>query len=124
NSVIDLGGQAEQIFAQIGLKDALRATTVSQIQSLQGAIQGIEEKLKNKNSTLVSSNATENSQIIALRNQLQKANERYVQNNFKPEDARKIDSLQLALSKLNVGNPSSTGSDPKIIRQALIQQKL
>src|SRR5690606_20872244 len=30
----------------------------------------------------------------------------------------------LALSKLNVGNPSSTGSDPKIIRQALIQQKL
>src|SRR5690606_4579747 len=53
NSVIDLGGQAEQIFAQIGLKDALRATTVSQIQSLQGAIKGIEEKLKNKNSALV-----------------------------------------------------------------------
>src|SRR5690606_2882174 len=71
NSVIDLRSQAEQVFLQIGEKDALRAKTVSQIQSLQGAIAGIEEKLKNKNSTLVSTNTSENNRIITLRNQLQ-----------------------------------------------------
>src|SRR5690606_14626254 len=67
NSVIDLGNQAEQTFEQIGKKDALRAQTVSQIQSLQGAIRGIEEKLKGNNSTLVSANANENNKIISLR---------------------------------------------------------
>lgn len=126
NSVIDLGNQAEQTFEQIGEKDALRAKTVSDIQSLQGAIQGIEEKLKSSNSGLVSASANESKQVQVIRAQLQKANERYVTNNFKPEDARAIDSLQMALSRLNVSNPvrANTGTDPKLLRQTLNQQKL
>src|SRR5690554_1360885 len=126
NSVIDLGNQAEQTFEQIGEKDALRAKTVSEIQSLEGAIRGIEEKLKSSNAGLMSASANENKQAQAIRAQLQKANERYVANNFKPEDARVIDSLQMALSRLNASNPVSanTGTDPKLLRQTLNQQKL
>src|SRR5690606_29488163 len=56
--------------------------------------------------------------------QLQKANENYVTNNFKPEDARLIDSLQRALSVLNASNTGNTGSDPKLLRQTLLQQKM
>lgn len=126
NNVIDLGNQAEQTFTQIGEKDALRAKTVSEIQSLQGAIHGIEEKLKSSNTGLVSASASENKQAQAIRVQLQTANERYVANNFKPEDARMIDSLQLALSRLNASSPvrTTTSTDPKLLRQTLNQQKI
>src|SRR5690606_31967923 len=52
NSVINLTGQADGLYTQILQKDAQRATIVGEIQSLHGAIQGIENKLKNGNSDL------------------------------------------------------------------------
>src|SRR5690606_35294948 len=43
----------------------------------------------------------------------------------RPEDARKIDSLQSRLSKLIAStSSSSTGSDPRVLRQSLVQQKI
>lgn len=124
NSVINLSSQAEALYARINEKDAQRASVVGEIQSLQGAIQGIETKLKNGNAELASTSTIENNQIINLKNQLQKANERYVDNNFQQEDARAIDSLQSRLSKLVASNTTSIGSDPRLLRQNLIQQKL
>ena len=124
NSVINLASQAEALYSQITSKDAQRAASVGEIQSLQGAIQGIETKLKNGNAELASTSTIENNQIINLKNQLQKANERYVDNNFQQEDARAIDSLQSRLSKLVASNTTSTASNPRILRQNLIQQKL
>lgn len=124
NSVINLASQAEALYSQITAKDAQRAGSVGEIQSLQGAIQGIESKLKNGNSELAFTSTVENNQIVTLKNQLQKANERYVDNNFQQEDARAIDSLQSRLSKLVAGSTTSTASDPRILRQNLIQQKL
>src|SRR5690606_24636045 len=109
----------------IAEKEAQRAATVGEIQSLTGAIKGIEFKLKNKNSDLVSVNIAENNQIISIKSQLQKANERYVDNNFKAEDARKIDSLQSMLSTLIASSANnSIGSNPRALRQSLIQQKM
>ncbi len=124
NSVINLESQADMLYSQISSKEALRASTVGEIQSLQGAIRGIEDKLKNRNSDLMSVNIIENNQIISVRDQLQKANERYVDNNFKPEDALIIDSLQARLSKLIISSANNSTSDPKELRQNLIQQKL
>jgi succinoglycan biosynthesis transport protein ExoP len=125
NQVINLESQAEGLSLQIAEKEALRAATVGEIQSLTGAITGIEAKLKNKNSDLVSVNIAENNQIINLKTQLQKANERYVDNNFKPEDGRIIDSLQSALAGLIASTSSNgLGSNPRELRQSLIQQKI
>src|SRR5690606_38984275 len=124
NQVIDLTSQAEGLSLQIAEKEALRASTVGEIQSLTGAIRGIESKLKNKNSDLMSANIVENNRIISLKNQLQKANERYVDDNFRLEDARKIDSLQASLSKLISSSVGNGGSDPRVLRQSLIQQKI
>src|SRR5690606_1020724 len=66
NQVINLETQAEGLSQQIAEKEALRASTVGEIQSLSGAIRGIEAKLKNKNSDLVSVNVAENNQIVNL----------------------------------------------------------
>lgn len=125
NQVIDLQTQAQGLSQQIAEKEGLRATTVGEIQSLTGAIKGIEAKLKNKNSDLVSVNIAENNQIINIKNQLQKANERYVDNNFRADDARLIDSLQSRLSSLIASSASQgVASNPRELRQSLIQQKI
>jgi len=124
NSAISLVNQAEGLYTQISQKESQRAAAVGEIQSLQGAIQGIEAKLKNKNSDLMSVSISENNQIVSIKNQLQKANERYVDNNFRPEDALRIDSLQNKLSGLIASSASSSASDPRVLRQSLIQQKL
>lgn len=125
NQVIDLQTQAQGLSQQIAEKEGLRATTVGEIQSLTGAIKGIEAKLKNKNSDLVSVNIAENNQIINIKNQLQKANERYVDNNFRADDARFIDSLQSRLSSLIASSASQgVASNPRELRQSLIQQKI
>src|SRR5690554_2348753 len=125
NQVINLESQAEGLSLQIAEKEAIRAATVGEIQSLTGAIKGIEAKLRNKNSDLVSVNIAENNQIVNLKSQLQKANERYVDNNFRPEDARSIDSLQNKLSSLIASTTANgAGSNPRELRQSLIQQKI
>src|SRR5690606_14799599 len=54
NSAINVVSQAESLYGQIAEKEAQRATIVGEIQSLQGGIQGIEGKLKNRNSGLLS----------------------------------------------------------------------
>ena len=125
NQVINLETQAEGLSMQIAEKEALRAATVGEIQSLTGAIKGIEAKLKNRNSELVSVNIAENNQIVNIKSQLQKANERYVDNNFRAEDARMIDSLQTRLSSLIASSANNvSGSNPRELRQSLIQQKI
>jgi len=124
NSVINLASQAQVVFAQITEKETERATTVGDIQSLQAAIVGIESKLKNRNSNLISTNIDENNQIVSIKNQLQKANERYVDGGFKPSDAQLIDSLQARLTLLIASTVTNTASDPKLLRQNLTQQKL
>lgn len=125
NQAINLESQADGLSSQISEKEGLRAATVGEIQSLTGAINGIDAKLKNKNSDLMSANIAENNQILNIKDQLQKANDRYLDNNFRPEDAKIIDSLQSRLSKLIASSASNgLGSDPRVLRQSLIQQKL
>lgn len=125
NSAINLASQAESVSSQIAAKESLRATAVGEIQSLIGAINGIDAKLKNKNSDLMSANIAENNQILTIKSQLQKANEHYVDNNFRPADARIIDSLQSHLSSLIATSVNNgAGSDPRVLRQGLIQQKI
>lgn len=124
NSAINVVSQAESLYGQIAAKEAERATMVGEIQSLQGAIQGIEDKLKNKNSGLLSVSIEENNQIISLKKQLEIANERYVDNGFRPADARGIDSIQSKLTALIASSASSSATDPRVLRQSLIQQKL
>src|SRR5690606_233970 len=82
-------------------------------------------KLKNRNSDLMSANIAENNQILNSKSQLQTANERYVEHNFRPEDARMIDSLQSHISKMIASSlHNSAWSDPRVLRQGLIQQKI
>lgn len=124
NGVLNVSAQSEIVYGQISSNEELRARTIREIQSLTGAMAGIDERLKSSRSedarkALVS----DNTEIVALKNQIQAANERYVDNNFNAEDKKKIDELQDRLSSLIASSSVQVFEDPKTNRQNLIQQK-
>lgn len=124
NGVLNVSAQSEMVYAQISANEELRAKTIREIQSLTGAIAGIDNRLRESNSeenrkALV----LENAEIVALKKEIEAANDRYVDNNFNPEDKSRIDVLQSKLSSLIASSSLKVFEDPKVNRQNLIQQK-
>ncbi len=124
NGVLNVSAQSEMVYRQISSNEELRAQTIREIQSLTGAIAGIDERLKNSRSedtrkALVS----DNTEIIALKTQIQEANERYVDNNFNATDKKYVDDLQQKLSSLIASSSLQVFEDPKSSRQSLLSQK-
>ncbi len=124
NGVLNVSAQSEMVYSQISSNEELRAQAIREIQSLTGAIAGIDERLSTSRSedtrkALVS----DNTELVALKNQLQAANERYVDNNFNIEDKKHIDELQDKISALIASSSLQVFEDPKSNRQNLIQQK-
>ena len=125
NGVLNVSAQSEIVYRQISTNEELRAQAIREIQSLTGAIAGIDERLKDSRSenarkTLVS----DNTEIVALKNQIQAANERYVDNNFKQRIKRHLDELQNRLSALIASSSLQVFEDPKSNRQSLLSQKM
>ena len=124
NGVLNVEAQSSMVYGEINANERSRAETIRQIRSLSGAIAGIEGRLNdskaaNERKVLVSDNA----QIVALKNQIQLANERYISNNFDPNDKAHIDELQNKLSSILSSNTFQALDDPKSNRQSLIAQK-
>lgn len=125
NGVLNLDKQSEIIYGQITANEEARAQTLREIQSLQGAIAGIDRKLTDEGSAYsVSTSVAENSQLIAVRTQLQHANERYVDNGFKAADKNVVDSLQSRLSALVSMNSSRATANPSQARQGMFEEKM
>src|SRR5690606_13067566 len=125
NGVLNVSAQSSMVYSQISSNEELRAQAVREIQSLTGAIAGIDERLKDSRSeTTRKALVSDNTEIVALKGELQAANERYVDKNFKPEDKKRIDELQEELSALIASSSLQVFEDPKTNRQSLISQKM
>lgn len=125
NGVLNVDAQSSMVYSQISSNEELRAQAIRQIQSLTGAIAGIDERLKDSRSeTNRKALVSDNTEIVALKGELQAANERYVDNNFNPEDKKRIDELQEKLSALIASSSLQVFEDPKTNRQSLISQKM
>jgi capsular polysaccharide biosynthesis protein len=125
NGVLNVSAQSEMVYAQISSNEELRARAIREIQSLTGAIAGIDARLNDsRNEDNRKALVSDNTEIVALKNQIQAANERYVDNNFRAEDKRYIDELQDKLSGLIASSSLQVFEDPKSNRQSLIRQKM
>lgn len=125
NGVLNVNSQSQLVYAQISSNEELRAKAIREIQSLTGAISGIDDRLRSgQNEVTRKALVSDNTEIIALKNQIQVANERYVDNNFNAEDKKQIDELQKKLSGLIASSSRYALEDPKANRQSLIQQKM
>jgi len=126
NGVLNLDKQSEIIYKQITDYEQKKSDAIRLIQSNQGALESIDQKLSsNKDQTYSSGNQiAENNKIVNIKNQLRIANERYVDNNFQPSDKKKVDSLQSLLSDQMSIASNRYVADPTANKQSLITQKI
>lgn len=125
NGALNLDRQSEIVYEQLTANEEARAQTLREIQSLQGAISGIDNKLNAEGSAYSSSKTiAENGQLISLRAQLQKANDDYVDNGFQASDKERVDALQQKLSAMVSTNASSATTNSATTRQGLVDEKL
>lgn len=124
NGVLNLGTQSDILYAQISAYEERKAQAIRDIQANQGAIASINSKLSSSSDNYVGGTVVkDNNDIINLRNQLQIANERFVDNNFNPADKRKIDSLQNLLSAQVSRTSDRYLNDPLAAKEKLLEQK-
>lgn len=124
NGVLNLGTQSDILYAQISAYEERKAQAIRDIQSNQGAIASINSKLNSSSSNYAGGTVVkDNNEIINLRNQLQIANERYVDENFSPVYKRRIDSLQNLLSSQVSRTSDRYLSNPQAGKENLLEQK-
>lgn len=128
SGILNLDGQAGGVYAQIAQYEERKAAAIRDIQANQGALTEIDGKLRgvggNSAVNLNDLAIKENAVILGLKSQLKTANDRYIDNNFRPADKRRIDSLQTLLSaQSNKVGDVNIGENPQTVKQSLQQQK-
>lgn len=116
--------RSDLINQKVSEAESQRLGALRNISSIEGALDEINAKLNGGGGYLQQEGYKENSEIIRIDNQLQLANQRYVNNNFMPQDKAAIDSLQNIKSGLVLTSSSSQNNNYKGLRQSLIAQKM
>ena len=102
-----------------------RSQVIRNISSTEGALNEVNRKLNGTGGYLKQDAVEDNSEVINIDNQLQIANRKYINNNFKAEDRAVIDSLQRIKSRLiaNSSNRLNT-NNAVLLKQQLTDQKI
>ncbi|WP_219224846.1 exopolysaccharide transport family protein [Pedobacter antarcticus] len=125
NGVLNLDKQSELIYSQINDYEQKKSENLREIQANQGAINSIDKRLSGKDQLYSGGNViADNNRIVNLKNELKIANDRYVNNNFKPADKKRIDSLQNVLTAQITNSSDKYVADPTANKQSLITQKM
>jgi succinoglycan biosynthesis transport protein ExoP len=123
NGVLNLDKQSQLVYAQITAAEDKKAQVMGNIQANQSAIAAIESRLKSNDPNMGKNVVRDNSALLNIRNQLELANKRYIDGNFKPEDKKRIDSLSNIQVAMSSNNSDKYVVDPQVSRQALLAQK-
>ncbi len=125
NGVLNLDKQSETIYQQINDLEQKKSDALREIQSNQGAIASITRRLNSDDDTYSNNSAVgDNNRVTDIKNQLKIANDRYIDNNFRPADKKRIDSLQRILSNQIASSSERSVNDPTVNKQSLIAQKM
>ncbi len=116
--------RSDLINQKVSEAESQRLGALRNISSIQGALDEINAKLNGDGGYLQQDSYKENSEIVRIDNQLQLANQRYVNNNFRPQDKATIDSLQNIKSGLVLTSSASQNNNYKGLKQSLISQKM
>jgi succinoglycan biosynthesis transport protein ExoP len=122
--VLNLDEQSATVYSQISQYEVQRAQAFKEIQSNQGAISVIENKLRGSDPFIRGSSRNDNQEIVRLKRQLEIANASFIDNNFNARDQKKVDSLTRIISDRSARNIDENVLDPRTSKQSLVQQKL
>jgi len=123
NGVLNLDKQSQLVYQQITQSEDKKAQVISDIQANRGAIAAIDSRLRSNDPNLGKNVVRDNAELLNVRSQLEVANKRYVDGNFRPEDKKRIDSLSSIQVALTSKNSDKYIVDPQVSRQNLLQQK-
>lgn len=124
SGVVNLNAQAEVLFQQISEYENKRSQSLSDIQSLRGAIKQINDKLNNVDDVDLNSNvSSKNNELLRIGKELESANKRYIDNNLNAEDKQRVDSLTRLRSSIIAGSSARQPNNPQALRQNLIQER-
>lgn len=116
--------QADLVNQQIAEAETQKVTILRNISSVQGAIEEIDKKLSGSGGYVSQDASKDNSEIINIDNQLEIANRRYINNNFRPQDKATVDSLQRIKNRLVASTSGRQSNNSTVIRQTLIGDKI
>jgi len=124
SGALNLGNQSEVLFQQISEQETKRSDVLSEIQSLRGAIQSVDSKLQREGTSEGAGVSSENNEVVRLGQELELANQRYVDNGFHEADKRRVDSLQRLRSARIAQLADKRGSvDRGAIREELLRER-
>ncbi|SEB09371.1 nucleotide-binding protein [Pedobacter hartonius] len=123
NGVLNLDKQSALVYQQITQTEDKKAQVIRDIQASQGAIAAIDSKLRGTDPNMGRNVIGDNSEILNIKSQLEAANRRYVDGNFKLEDKKRVDSLTALQVAITSRNSDKYIVDPQVSRQNLLQQK-
>lgn len=116
--------KTEMAFQSINEARTRRLEVVRQINSIQGAIAEINKKLQGEGGYINPNASKENSEIINIEEKIRIAYQKYINNNYRPEDKRSVDSLQLIKDRLMASSADKVALNPVTLRQNLLDQRI
>jgi len=120
SGILDANTQSSTLYQQIAMLQSQRADRLTEVQSLQRAINDIKRQLANPQSDyLRPGNSAANNELVELDRQLQLANKQYIDNNFNAADKRVVDSLRQRRNELAGVSVTSPSSNSRANRQNL-----
>ncbi|MGC4233791.1 MAG: Wzz/FepE/Etk N-terminal domain-containing protein [Niabella sp.] len=114
----------EIAFQSINEARTRRLEVVRQINSIKGAIAEINKKLQGEGGYINPNVSKENSEIINIEEKIRIAYQKYINNNYRPEDKRSVDSLQLIKDRLLTSSAEKVALNPVTLRQNLLDQRI
>ncbi|WP_257668225.1 exopolysaccharide transport family protein [Parapedobacter tibetensis] len=123
SGVLNLSAQSDMIYQQIAEQEGRRSQLIGEIQSLQGGIRNINEKLNDESLNGGNSSIKENNEIVQIGRQLEQANKRYFDNNFDPADKKIVDSLELLRTTRIASMSRQSTTSPYEVRRGLLKEK-
>ncbi len=126
NEVLNLDKQSQIVYQQIIDYENKKSQALIDLQSLQSALNNVNNKLSNPalEKYLGAETAVDNQAVIALRSKVQAANDDYIDGGFKPAAKKKVDSLQQLLTSQLVRANDQYVADPIVAKQTLVQNRI
>ncbi|WP_346239108.1 cellulose synthase operon protein YhjQ/BcsQ [Niabella insulamsoli] len=116
--------QSDVAYSRVSEAESQRLQYLRQISSIKGNLAEVNAKLEGKGGYVTQSQSKDNVDIVNIDAQLKIANQRYFNNNFRPQDKQTVDSLKRIKDRLIERAANNSGSNAAAVRQDLLAERI
>lgn len=126
NRVLNLDKQSQIVYQQIIDYENKKSQALIDLQSLQSALTNVNNNLitRPQDKYLGAELSVDNQAIVVLKNQVQAAENAYIDGGFRQTDRKRVDSLQQLLNAQLLKTSDNYVNDPLIAKQTLVQRRI